>query len=396
MSELGVESAAPGRTAPAREPLDFAFITTLSHNVGDDFVREGILHLLDTLGVLHHAEFIHKHSPITTVFGLEKMRRLRASRVLEPMARAFGARDRIAAADVLVQSGAPVYWCHPGGPHCADNEWFDPLIRRRFLPDRRGRPFLNIAGGSCQRYHSDGSEIASCPKCLAYVREFFDACTLTLLRDRLARRMLNLAGRDAEVLPCTSIFARDRLRIAPQAGEFIVINGMEGGGHYDFGQGIDAGRWRERFRELARLAQERGRVVVACHNEAEESLAKATVPHVERFLVPNDHVEFMKFYARARFGIVNRVHAAFMMASFGKPAAVIGNDSRARMIETLNLETRFVGDVQTGVLEELLERVGAKEPTYRDEIGAIRSAAREKYLNALEEAICIGDGSPRT
>lgn len=378
--------------APARRPLGFAFITTLEHNVGDDFVREGILHLLDELGVLGRAEFIHKHSPITNVFGFERVRALRLSRYVEPVARLLGARDRIGAADVLVQSGAPVYWCHPGESHCADNEWFDPLVRRRFLPERRGRAFLNLAGGSCQRYHSDGSEIATCPRCLPYVREFFDACTLTLLRDPLARRMLNHAGRDAEVLPCTSIFARDRLGITPREGEFIVVNGMERGGHYDFGQGIDAARWRERFRELALLARERGRVVVACHNAAEEALARSVVPELERFLVPNDHVGLMRFYARARFGVVNRVHAAFMLASFGKPAAVIGSDSRARMIEALNLESRFVDDLGPQDLGTLLDAVQGRERSYRDEAEAIRADARRQYLEALAGAIDRGGG----
>jgi hypothetical protein len=377
---------------PAHARLGFAFITTLEHNVGDDFVREGILHLLDALGVLGRAEFIHKHAPVTTVYGLGSMRVPRPSRVLDRLARALGAPDRIGRAEVLVQSGAPVYWCHPGGPHCADNEWFDPLVRRRFLPRRRGRPFLNLAGGSCQRYHSDGSEIAACPKCTAYMREFFDACSLTLLRDKLARRMLNLAERDAEVLPCTSIFARDRLGIEPRDGEFIVINGMERGGHYDFAENIDARRWRERFGELAQRARSRGRVVVACHNRAEEAFAREVVPDFERFLVPDDHVTLMKFYARARFGVVNRVHAAFMLASLGKPAAVIGNDSRARMIEILNLPTRFVGDVGSADLEALLAGVEGRERAYRDEVEAIRSGARESYLRLIGQALASSRG----
>jgi hypothetical protein len=186
----------------------------------------------------------------------------------------LGIKDRIKVADALIQSGAPIYWCHPNGPHCADNEWFDPLIRKRFLPDRRGRKFLNLAGGSCQTYHSDGSEIDRCPKCVAYIRELFDVCTLTLLRDELARSMLNKAGRDADVLPCTSIFARDRFGLLPQPGEFIVINGMENGGHFTFGQSIDGALWRTRFKELSRRLQKKGRVVVVCHNRAEEAFAR--------------------------------------------------------------------------------------------------------------------------
>jgi hypothetical protein len=367
--------------------MRFAIITTTSHNVGDDFVRQGILHLLDSLGCLGDAELIHKHSPVTAVFGLERIRRLRTSRVIDPVTRLLRMKDRIDTTAVLIQSGAPVYWCHPSGPHCADNEWFDPLIRKRFLLNRRGRKFLNLAGGSCQTYYSDGSEIDRCAKCAAYLREFFDVCTLTLLRDNLARAMLNKAGRDADVLPCASIFARDQLEIAPEKGEFIVLNVMENGGHYTFGQNIDSKLWRSDFQKLARVAKTRGRVVVACHNKAEDLLARDLVPEFERFLIPNDHVEFMKFYARARFGIVNRVHAGFMMASFGKPVAVIGNDSRALMVSNLNADHYFVGDIGSIDTEALINAVAARELTYRDEIESIRATAKERYLGAIGNAL---------
>jgi hypothetical protein len=40
------------------------------------------------------------------------------------------------------------------------------------------------------------------------------------------------------------------------------------------------------------------------------------VPELDRFVASHDdHAELMKFYSRARFGIVNRVHAGFMLAS---------------------------------------------------------------------------------
>ena len=69
--------------------------------------------------------------------------------------------DRILRADCVVQSGAPVYWCHPT-THCADNEWFVPLVRRRFR-DRPGKLLLNLAAGSCQRYHDDSGTL--CERC---------------------------------------------------------------------------------------------------------------------------------------------------------------------------------------------------------------------------------------
>lgn len=370
--------------------MTVAVITTVRHNIGDDFVREGITYLLELTrknAREDEIEFalIHKHAPVTTVYGAEAIRSLRPSRILEPAARMIGLPDRIGEADLVLQSGAPVYWCHPGRSHCADNEWFDPLIRKRFLPNRRGRKLLNLAGGSCQRYHSDGSEVCECEKCRNYIAEFFDTCDLTTLRDDLARTMLKFAGRDAPVLPCTSIFARDRLGISPQDGEYIVLNFMERGGHFTFGQDVDAGGWREKFRAIATLAGKMGKVVVSCHNEKEYELAAEVVPGVDRFLVPDDHVEFVRFYARARFGIVNRVHAAFMLASLGKPAAVIGLDSRALMVEKMGLPSYYVGDV--GAVEPIVEGIAAQERSYGEVSAGIRDAARRAYVDLLSAVI---------
>ena len=195
--------------------------------------------------------------------------------------------------------------------------------------------------------------------------------------------MLNNAGRDASVLPCTSIFARDRLDIRPTDGEYIVLNFMENGGHYTFGQNIDGNLWREQFKRLAREANKYGRVVVACHTLGEQKLAQQLVPDFDNFLIPDDHHEYIKFYAGAKFGIVNRVHAGFMMASFGKPVVVIGNDSRALMMENLNLPSIFVSDVQGIGVEELVNRAQSRVTTYADEIEEIRSVAKREYTSAI-------------
>ncbi|WP_029922518.1 hypothetical protein [Nevskia soli] len=364
-----------------------SIITTIRHNVGDDFVREGILYLLSTIRSFDGFDFIHKHSPVTAVYGFGNVRSLRVSKMLEPLACMVAPGDRVKKADLLVQSGAPVYWCHPDGPHCAENEWFEPLIRKRFSRDRRGRKFLNIAGGSCQSYHSDGSEVDACLKCQGYIREFFDICDLTILRDSLAKLMLNKAGRDASVLPCTSIFARDQLELQAADGEYIVINFMENGGHYTFGQSINRELWREQFKNIARVVKKMGPVVIACHTPQEEQLAAQLVPDLDRFLVPDQHVEFMKFYARAKFGIVNRVHAGFMMASLGKPVAVIGNDSRALMINNLNLPSYYVDDVVNVGVEQIVGAIRSRTVDYPDEIDVIRRQTKDKYIEAMSVAL---------
>lgn len=368
-----------------------AVISTLRHNVGDDFVREGIVGLLkDAIrrslpGSALQVEIIHKHSPVTNVYGLEHIRSTRLSQVVEPIARSLRMPDRIGRADILIQSGAPIYWCHENGSRCERNEWFEPLVRQRFLRDRRGRKFFNLAGGSCQRYHSDASEMKDFPETVAYIAEFFDASDLTTLRDVHARRMLQAAGRDAEVLPCTSIYARDELHIEPEDGEYIVLNFMENGGHFTFGQTIDKQRWRDNFRRIYELTRRMGRVVAACHSRSERDLVLEVVPDIEAFIVPDDHVEYMRFYSRARFGIVNRVHAGFMLASFGKPVAVIGTDTRALMVANLDLPSYFVEEVADP--EAVVEQTAAREQSYREQIEHIRAKTRERYLELLSGAL---------
>lgn len=364
-----------------------AIITTVRHNVGDDFVREGIVHLLRELFPALHVSVIHKHSPITAIKWLRWIRSERVSRYTYPVLLKGGVSDAIKKADIVIQSGAPVYWCHHGGPHCADNEWYGPLIRNNFDADRRGRRFMNVAGGSCQRFHSTGDELDSCPKCAAYIREFYDACNLTTLRDELARTMLRKAGRNADVLACTSIFARDTYNIESRSGDYIVLNFMEYGGHYTFGQNINRDAWRSEFVKLAGAARKMGRVVIACHTKEEERLAQILVPEVERFIVPDEHVEFMKFYSGAKFGVVNRVHAGFMMASFGKPVAVIGNDSRALMINNLGLNAYYVDDVNSIGVESILDDAASKVSVYPMVIDDVRRNSKRKYIELMSGAL---------
>src|SRR5690606_34855694 len=42
-------------------PMKVAFITTINHNVGDDFVRAGIMYLLSRVIAPFEPAFIHKH-----------------------------------------------------------------------------------------------------------------------------------------------------------------------------------------------------------------------------------------------------------------------------------------------------------------------------------------------
>ncbi len=363
--------------------INTTFITTVDHNVGDDFVREGLKYLLKRCfkGAALHFENIHKHSPITSRFGFEKRKNLKKANKIDRRMPLWMTKDRILQADIVIQSGAPVYWCHDAvKSHCYQNEWFSPLIRRRFLRNKNAR-LLNLAAGSCQTYFSDGSEF--CPACNAYIQEFYDLAAVTTLRDKVAANILHNIGLHAPLVPCSSIFAPDEYGLKRGEGDYAVVNYMPLAAHYDFGQNIDARQWRDIFSRFYFELKKEERVVFACHDLNEKKAALSIDPNADIFFAENDFVAYMKFYSRAKFGVMNRVHGAFMIAAFGRPSFVIGNDTRARMVEEIGLQSAFVHDVSFDLLMQKKTYLQKGGDSYRDRFAAIKEKAYAGYLNAL-------------
>ena len=359
------------------------FITTVNHNVGDDFVREGLKYLLKQFFEGHELSFesIHKHSPITSRYGFENWRRNKKAKKIDRRLPLWLSKDRILQADLVVQSGAPVYWCHHAvKSHCCENEWFTPLIRRRFARNKNAH-LLNLAAGSCQTYFSNGDEF--CSACNNYIKEFYDLSSVTTLRDSVASNILHHIGLQAPLIPCSSIFSVDEHGIEKNSADYVVVNYMPMAAHYDFGQNIDTAHWRDTFSRFYFQLKKRERVVFSCHDAAEKDAALTIDPDAEIFFAENDFLAYMKFYSRAKYGIMNRVHGAFMMAAFGRPSFVIGNDTRARMVEEIGLQSAFVHDVSFDLLMQQNAVLSSGGDSYRDRFQVIKEKAFTDYMAAF-------------
>ena len=377
-------------------------ITTLQHNVGDDFVREGIIHLLEQTVGKFELKHVHKHLPITArpefawfhssglghrVDKLGANLSLRATRRIDAILPVLPKTDRIRTADILVQSGGPVYWVGSDGDgDCASTEWWQPLIERRWIPYAAGRPFLNLAGGTCQPYNSDASEFASRPKVLDHIRRFYDLTALTTVRDKLSLKVLRQAGREGVQLPCTSIFAVNRLGIDPKPGEFVVLNYMPAGGHFVLGQKLDGALWERRFVSLAKKLARNHRVIIVCHDGKETNAAIRLLPDFEIFSSP-DYQAYLRLYSKARWGILNRVHGAFALASLGKPAAVIGSDSRARMVAELGLPEIFVNQATDEWLENTAQQLESQVDVFPSQMAALKESVLTAYCGHVKRAL---------
>ena len=373
-----------------------AAITTVDHNVGDDFVREGIFYLLRRIYPDLTTVQIHQHMPILARPELEWVYKSGCCRLLDRVPGFLGLgvmtwldgimplnrkTDRILNCDLLVQCGAPVYWLH-GANSCAQSEWYGPLIRRRWATVRSRVPFLNLAGGACQAFGSDGSEFSEASETLDFIRKFYDDCLLTTLRDGLAAQILRAAGREATVLPCSSIFARLEVGVEPQTPSYVALNYMRTGGHYRFGKRQNPEVWEGHFSDFVKQLPLGEEYVFVCHSRSELEDARRLFPSF-RILWSEDYRDYLRFYSAAKFGIFNRVHAAMALASFGRPSLVVGSDSRALMSDTIGLKSIFVDCATSKSLMEEFLRLNRTWPEYSSVFSKLQREAESAYIDLL-------------
>lgn len=372
--------------------MKVTFITTLNHNVGDDFVRHGILHLLEhKLGPFTTAN-IHKHIPLTARPEAEWFYHQGISRLLDKMPRGKGLfwsrlldalplnpkTDKVLTCNLLVQSGAPVIW-----PRAYISEWYGPLIERRYKRIKNRVPFVNIGAGSCCSYYSDGEEILADRTTVSFIKELHEACALTTVRDSLSKRILNRLDLDAPIIPCPSIFAADSLRCCPQPPEYVVLNYMPNGGHFTFSQDIAEDKWQQTFVALYKALASRTSVLIVCHNDREYSHTALLLPAAMRFL-GHSAEEYLRVYSRARCYIGNRVHGAYAVASFGRPALVIGSDSRAHMMSEIGLSSIYVNNADLDSLVAEYESMIGEMANFSKRMTIVKQAAFASYMKALD------------
>ncbi len=238
-------------------------ITTLSTNIGDDFIREGIKHVLREV-IDDDIDFIavNKHEPLTVYPSWHPARWTPLG-----MSRFHGCK-------LIVQCGAPVLW-----PECHQCEWALPIWRQVVGRLYRKVKVLNLAAGSCypwmdQPMALDGADAD-------FAREIMGYCKLTTAREPLAQQLFNRAGGDVPMFCCSALLAAKHHAPKPSADGPVLINYMPLGGHYEWDQAIDQNAWRDTMRDLILRLRQDHVVKFICHSPGEVTAAGELDPTLE-------------------------------------------------------------------------------------------------------------------
>jgi hypothetical protein len=370
--------------------MKIGLITTLDTNIGDDFIREGICRVLAHVFSGRELEFvpINKHQPFT-VFPLSHPARLAKALRIPAGGRLAGAaadllartgRSRFDDCDLIVQCGAPVLW-----PGCSKCEWAGPIWYSVIGRLHKKIPVLNLAAGSCYPWEDQPESIGN-PADAHFLKTIGSYCAVTTARDALAKKLFASVGVDAEFLPCTAFLAGGTGRVPGEYRDFILVNYMPGGGHYDWGQKIDPSSWDMTVSALVSNLKKKHKVAMLCHNEAEMRAAASFAPDLP-LILPKTPEEYFSLVAGAKAAVCNRLHASVGMAGIGIPSVAIGTDTRLLMVEAIGVPALYVRDATLERIEEKLNALLANREAEARRLLALRERVWAQYTGLVRKSL---------
>jgi polysaccharide pyruvyl transferase WcaK-like protein len=386
-----VPSSLPLRAASVTKIL---LISTRNHNPGDEIIRLGAEHILRR--VFPNASFttIHKHDPRTLFAGFKQRtrspHRLIAPRLYQSYASMFGRRreNYLETADLVVFAGTPFIWRSAVRLFrftCENAEWVDATWGRLFrtFPNK---PVMNLAAGTSVTNQEQFEGILSDPVVKGFLTQAVQRSALTTARDVKTQAVLAALGFDTPLLPCASIMAAKGARIAPQRPEYVVINVMPSAAHRWRGQPGNSEQWRRTIQWVVAGIQKRHRLLFVSHSEDEDQIAKEWFPNHPRFLSKNP-LALLQVYSKALYGVCNRVHATAAIASFNRPAIVVGGDSRINLVEQFGLPALDHRDLDSGSLSLVIDEVERNYDIYVDKLRQRALYTESAYLAKISYAL---------
>jgi hypothetical protein len=376
----------------SRGTIRVAILSTIATNIGDEFIRDGVICLLRSTWGDTNFDFrvFNKHRPWTF---FPRWHPVQGAAVLNATFGRFWRRYANAAsrvgksffdnADLIVQSGTPVIWKDVE----YTSEWNISFWRNIAPRVARTKPLLNIGGGSCYPWHAQPDTLSG--KDRGFAQHMVRTAMLTTTRESLAAKLLSeAAGVDIPALSCPALLA-GQTHVAPDlGGSTFILNFMPRAGHFDELRQINPESWQTSFSEAVRHLEARFNLVFLCHNATELQAARTLWPK-HRAIFPQTTRDYFEAVKGAYGGLVNRLHAAVGLAGLGIPSIAVGTDTRMLMTKQIGIETLFAPDVTGTILvqhlKSLLER--------RDEISVALLRMREEtlsnYINLLKSKASI-------
>ena len=355
--------------------IKIGFLTTLGVNVGDEFIREGIRHVLDQCGVPYAPFYVNKHDATTLSRPVE-------DEVCE-------ARNKFWETDLFIQAGAPVYWRL--GPHTSlTSEWYRWFWEELVFCQKPPGPqpvFVNLGAGATQPWGVGPEAFLEDTDCIEFARKAAERSVLTTVRDPCAMRVLAALGISAHVLPCPALLAAGRHPAGGPVKDLIGVNLMPLASHHDLSGNFDRARWRDTATAILGRLRAGSAVLFICHNEEELTFARQFSRPGERVFWSSEWRDYFDVYAHCEIVVANRVHGAVCAAGYGVPAIIIGNDTRAEIGDVIGLPRFHAVHLAVEAVVDMVQDLRKRRAEETARLLRLREETVQQYRDLLQPII---------
>ena len=371
----------------------FYFLSTKDTNIGDEFIRDGIIAVIHVILPKNSWEWkvFNKHKP-WTFYPITHPARLAGiidkffhggwHRGLNVLSSLPG--NQFFKADVVIQSGTPIIW-----ENAYRSDWAIPFWKRFASKNMRKIPLLNLGGGSCYPWSDPPERLEGRSK--EFAKTIVHTSTCITVRDPLAAKLLSEAsGSDIPTVPCTAFLAGQYHTKIKNPDGRILFNVMPIGGHFDFLNEINPEAWLTTMKTIIASFQNEYEIEFICHNEKEKEFAEK---HWPAYLVhyPKNPKDYFTTCAGATVAVVNRLHAAVGLSGLGIPCIAIGTDTRMLMTRELGITTLFAPEVTAENLISELQTLLSNRQKLSKVLLQKRKKVFENYQTILRHHLIKAD-----
>jgi hypothetical protein len=289
--------------------MKLCLFTSLNTNVGDDFIREGILNLFKNAGIKFKYTTINKHDP-KSLFD-------------------FDGKNKINHSDFTILCGTPVFWSINGSTsyNC---DWINWFYKDHIFSGNH--KLIILAAGSCNNLDCNIEYLCNNDFELKdFTKKISSKASFISTRDFLCRDLLNNYGISNKLLFCTALNCIEEIKPSSLDAKYISVNFMENFGHFSNFQ-----MFTRKFREILNEIRNHGPIKFICHDQKEFDFALQNKQGSDIVFYSKNYKDYFNIFEDVLLHISCRVHGSILASSAVVPNINIITDSRGYSCDRLS------------------------------------------------------------
>lgn len=338
--------------------MKFALFTSLNTNVGDDFIREGILNLLKRVGTNFKYTLINKHDP-KSLFD-------------------FKGKNKILDSDFIILCGTPVFWSINGSTsyNCDWIKWFyeDHIFSGN-------HKLIILAAGSCHSLDCNIEHLCNEDFQLKnFAKKVYKKAKFISTRDFVCRDLLNNYGIPNKLLFCTALNCIKETKGSRLEPKYISVNIMKNFGHFS-----NFFMFSIKYREVLNEIRNHGPIKFICHDQNEFDFALQNKKGSDIIFYSKNYKDYYSVFEDVVLHISCRVHGSILASSAAVPNINIITDSRGYSCNRLSTYS-FDPNIHSYYdMKIMIENILKNKDTITEDLIFLKNYNQEEYINIFNQ-----------